>query len=154
MSARKELARLLEQWLQLTRIVGEAIDVAAWPDVKRIQARKASLRQPLAEAARELAQEDAKRSPGKPVCYPLRAEVRAYRVLANAQRRSAGHPLAARPGPPGLARSGQAELAENPTILCQTANPRGLALLFLMSRPFLKTPWNQIPANYDVRGTT
>jgi hypothetical protein len=75
MSARKELAGILEQWLQLTQAEGAAIQAALWPAVRRIQARKAALREPFTEAARKCAQEDAAAGPGNPAPRPFRAEV-------------------------------------------------------------------------------
>lgn len=50
MSARQNIAALLAQWLQLTREESAAIQSAAWPALKKIQARKAALQPPLAEA--------------------------------------------------------------------------------------------------------
>ncbi len=75
MSARRELAGILEQWLQLTRAEGAAIQAAVWPAVRRIQARKAALRKSLAEAAQTCAEEDAAADPGNPAPKPFRAEV-------------------------------------------------------------------------------
>ncbi len=75
MSARKELAGILEQWLQLTRAEGAAIQAALWPAVRRIQARKAALRKSLIEAARTCAEADAAAGPGNPAPGPFRTEV-------------------------------------------------------------------------------
>jgi hypothetical protein len=75
MSARKELAGILEQWLDLTRAEGGAIQTAAWPTVRQIQARKAALRKSLTEAMRTCAEEDAAAGPGNPAPKPYRAEV-------------------------------------------------------------------------------
>ena len=41
---------LLQQWLELTRAEAAAIQSSAWQKLGEIQSRKASLRQPLAEA--------------------------------------------------------------------------------------------------------
>jgi hypothetical protein len=87
MSARKELAGILAQWLQLTRAEGAAVQAAAWQAVRQIQARKAALRKPLAEAAGRCAQEDAAASPGNPVPRPFRAE--AGRIISLLTRNSA-----------------------------------------------------------------
>ena len=51
MSASNEIAGILEQWLQLTRAEGAAIQSANWAAVKQIQARKASLQKSFKEAA-------------------------------------------------------------------------------------------------------
>jgi hypothetical protein len=59
MNARNELAGILEQWLQLTGKESAAIQSAAWPALKRIQARKTALRQSFAAAAQKCAREDA-----------------------------------------------------------------------------------------------
>jgi len=49
MSARQDLAVLLEQWLQFTREEGAAIQSAAWSTVREIQTRKAALKKSFAE---------------------------------------------------------------------------------------------------------
>jgi uncharacterized protein involved in exopolysaccharide biosynthesis len=75
MSARQELAGILQQWLQLTREEGAAIQTALWPAVSRIQARKAILRKSFTDAVQKCAAEDAAAGPGKPASKPFRAEV-------------------------------------------------------------------------------
>jgi glycerol-3-phosphate dehydrogenase len=50
MSARQNLAGILEQWLKLTQAESAAIQSARWPVLKQIHARKTALRQSLAEA--------------------------------------------------------------------------------------------------------
>jgi uncharacterized protein involved in exopolysaccharide biosynthesis len=87
MSARKELAGILEQWLQLTRAEGAAIQASAWPTVRRIQARRAALRKSLTEAARTCAEEDAAAGPGNPAPRPFRAE--AGRIISLLTRNGA-----------------------------------------------------------------
>ena len=87
MSARKELAGILEQWLQLTRAEGAAIQASAWPAVRRIQARRAALRKSLAEAARACAEEDATAAPGNPALKSFRAE--AGRIMSMLARNGA-----------------------------------------------------------------
>jgi uncharacterized protein involved in exopolysaccharide biosynthesis len=87
MSAREELGGILEQWLQLTQEEGAAIQAAAWPAVRRIQARKAALRKSFTEAARKCAQEDAAASPGNPAPRPFRAE--AGRIISLLTRNAA-----------------------------------------------------------------
>jgi hypothetical protein len=52
MSARNEIAGILEQWLQLTRAEGAAIETAAWDKVRQIQAQKAVLQKALAKAGK------------------------------------------------------------------------------------------------------
>jgi len=74
MSARDEIAEILEQWLQLTRAEGAAIQSASWPAVDRIQARKAILQKSLAEAARKSTSEEAAGRPTTPALAPFRAK--------------------------------------------------------------------------------
>ena len=50
MNAREEIAGILEEWLQLTQAEGAAIQAAAWSDLARIQARKATLQEGLTKA--------------------------------------------------------------------------------------------------------
>jgi uncharacterized protein involved in exopolysaccharide biosynthesis len=69
MSARTELAGILQQWLELTRAEGSAIQAALWPALRRIQARKGALRKSLTAAARACVAEDAS------ALRPFRAEV-------------------------------------------------------------------------------
>lgn len=65
MSAREHASGLLQQWLEMTRAEAEAIQSAAWQKLEEIQSRKASLRQPLAEAFQQW----------KPGEIPFRAEL-------------------------------------------------------------------------------
>jgi hypothetical protein len=58
MSAAKDLTGILEQWLQLTKAESAAIQAAGWPALQQLQARKAALRQPLAEAVKRCAAEE------------------------------------------------------------------------------------------------
>jgi len=53
MSARDNLAGILEQWLRLTREESAAIQTRGWSALRQIQARKAALREPLASAVRQ-----------------------------------------------------------------------------------------------------
>ena len=53
MTPPEHTARLLQQWLQMTRAESQAIQAAAWPKLLDLQSRKASLRQPLEEAFRQ-----------------------------------------------------------------------------------------------------
>ncbi len=75
MSARKEMAGILEQWLRLTREESAAIQAAAWPSIRRIQARKAALREAFTQAARKFSEEEAMAGAGNPAPNPFRAEV-------------------------------------------------------------------------------
>jgi hypothetical protein len=72
MSARNEFSGILQQWLQLTREEGAAIQSGLWPDVRRIQARKVVLREAFTAAARKCAREDVS---GGRTQKPFRAEV-------------------------------------------------------------------------------
>jgi hypothetical protein len=58
MSARQDLAVLLEQWFQFTQAEGAAIESAAWAEVREIQARKAALQKALAEVELRLGREN------------------------------------------------------------------------------------------------
>ena len=105
MSARKELAGILEQWLQLTRVEGAAIQAALWPAVRRIQARKAALRKSLIEAARTCAEADAAAGPAtRPRAFLHRGGPDHF--FAHAQRRGADRPIAPGAGAAGIARPG------------------------------------------------
>jgi hypothetical protein len=75
MSARKDMARLLEEWLQLTQAEGAAIQSAAWSAVKEIQARKTELQKSLAEAELNWAAENPGDTSGVPAPKPFRTEV-------------------------------------------------------------------------------
>jgi len=79
MSARNELAGILRQWLKLTEEEGAAIQSAGWPAIKRIQARKAALREPLAVAMQKCARADATAGPAHSL-KPFRAE--AARIIS------------------------------------------------------------------------
>lgn len=80
MSARTDIARLLERWLQLTQSEGAAIQSAAWPAVLEIQSRKTELKKSLAQAERNWAAENPSASPA---AKPFRAEVGRLISLAN-----------------------------------------------------------------------
>jgi hypothetical protein len=53
MTPREQIARLFQQWHQMTRAESAAIQAAAWPKLREIQSRKASLRPSLSEAWRQ-----------------------------------------------------------------------------------------------------
>jgi len=74
MNARQEMAKLIEDWRQLTHAEGAAIQSAAWTSVKEIQARKTDLQESLAAAELKWAAEN----PGTPdtsTAKPFGAEV-------------------------------------------------------------------------------
>ncbi len=75
MSARKDTARLLDQWRELTQAEGAAIQSATWPAVKEIQARKTELQKSLAEAEQNWAAENPVDAAGVPPAKPFRTEV-------------------------------------------------------------------------------
>jgi hypothetical protein len=54
MSARQELAGLLEQWLQLTQAEGAAIQAANWVQVREIQSTKARLQPVITDQKAQL----------------------------------------------------------------------------------------------------
>ena len=70
MSARQDMAVLLEQWLQFTEAEGVAIESAAWSRVREIQSRKAALKKSLAEVELRWLRENSSAVP-----KPFRAEV-------------------------------------------------------------------------------
>lgn len=86
MSARTELAGILAQWQQLSRDEGRAIDAAAWPRLRKIQARKAVLRQPLTQAFQRCAKEEGRAD------FPFQSEL--ARIISLLTRN--GERLAAR----------------------------------------------------------
>jgi hypothetical protein len=53
MTPREQTARLLQQWLEMTRAESQAIQSAAWPKLREIQSGKAGLREPLDQAFRQ-----------------------------------------------------------------------------------------------------
>jgi predicted ATPase len=75
MSARQEIAGLLEQWLELTQAEAAAIRSETWPSLKEIQAAKTSLQKRLSEAREKWASE----SPGEAFAcackHPFFAEI-------------------------------------------------------------------------------
>src|SRR5579863_8318937 len=74
MSARQDMARLLEQWLALTQAEGGAIETAQWMRVSEIQSDKAALQKSIVETheqwMRETPQDFA-----DPTKHPFRVEV-------------------------------------------------------------------------------
>lgn len=75
MSAREEMAKILEQWLQLTRAEGGAIESAAWPCLKEIQAAKSSLQNQLSRAKEKWEAENPGAMFSGPDKHPFRAEL-------------------------------------------------------------------------------
>jgi hypothetical protein len=75
MSARDDMARLLQQWLQLTRAESEAIQAAAWPKLQELHSHKASLRQPLDQALAKWKTQESSAFPAAVSDHPFRAEV-------------------------------------------------------------------------------
>lgn len=72
MSARQDIAGLLQQWRRLTEAEGGAIQTAAWAAVKEIQATKAGLQKELSRAMGRWTEEN----PGAAFSKnPFRAEV-------------------------------------------------------------------------------
>jgi aryl-alcohol dehydrogenase-like predicted oxidoreductase len=66
MSAREELAGVLDKWLRLTRKEGAAIDSASWHDLRQIQAQKSLLKNSFAAAAQRCAAEGVALDPFRP----------------------------------------------------------------------------------------
>ncbi len=59
MSARQDIAGLLQQWRRLTEAEGGAIQTAAWAAVKEIEAAKAGLQKELSRAMGKWTEENA-----------------------------------------------------------------------------------------------
>jgi hypothetical protein len=75
MSAPADMARLLQQWRQMTRAETEAIHTDAWPKLQEIQSRKTQLQTSLNEAlANWRAQQSSEYRTGV-VDLPFRAEI-------------------------------------------------------------------------------
>jgi hypothetical protein len=72
MSARQDIAGLLEQWRRLTAEESEAIQIGAWTQLKSIQAAKSDL-QPLLNCAMDKWAEENTGAPSTD--HPFRAEV-------------------------------------------------------------------------------
>ncbi len=81
MSARPEIAKILEQWLQLSKAEAGAIQSTAWASLKEIQAAKTGLQKQFARAKEKWEAENPSEfsSPDK---YPFRAELGRLASLA------------------------------------------------------------------------
>jgi hypothetical protein len=75
MSAPSDMARLLQQWRQMTKSETAAIHAAAWPRLKEIQSHKALLRTPLKEALAHWRQQQSSENRTGQTDLPFRAEV-------------------------------------------------------------------------------
>lgn len=75
MSARQDMARLLDQWLQLTQAEAGAIQSASWPALRNIQSAKSLLQKEVARAGEKWQLENR----GKPLPggdqHPFRADL-------------------------------------------------------------------------------
>ncbi len=76
-----QMALLLRQWQQLSRAESAAIQAAAWPELRDIQSRKASLRQPLADAFRQWKSSGPAVAASAAARRPVRAQVAALLTL-------------------------------------------------------------------------
>lgn len=72
MSARDDIADLLEKWLQLTHAETRAIQAREWISLTQIQTAKVRLQQPVTDALGQWARETAQ---GNTTNHPFRAEV-------------------------------------------------------------------------------
>ena len=141
MSARKELAGILEQWLQLTRSEGAAIQAALWPAVsaKFRPGRppcESHLSKPRGPAPKRM-------RPPAPATPPPAFSRRGGpdHFFAHAQRRGADRPIAPGESAAGIARPGGPEFAENPAFVCPSATTHGMAFVFLMAGRLQKPSW-------------
>ncbi len=90
MTSGEELHALYEQWRQLTRSEGDAIRVAAWPQVEHCQQAKAQLQPRISEVAARLdAAEHEKEF--RPVVEELIQLEKQNREVLQAQRQVARH---------------------------------------------------------------
>jgi hypothetical protein len=99
MSAQQEMASILEQWRQLTQAEAGAIQSAAWPSLREIQAAKVSLQKHLTQAGEKWEAE----KPGNVLAVPrkhpfyaklvrlLSLETRNAELLAAQLRRAHAH---------------------------------------------------------------
>ncbi|MGD1085889.1 MAG: hypothetical protein ABSA47_14225 [Verrucomicrobiota bacterium] len=84
MSTEEQMARLLQQWHQMTRAESRAIQAAAWPRLRAIQSDKARLRQPLSEAMKQWKAQESSAPRGVLSGKPIRAAV--SRLIALEER--------------------------------------------------------------------
>ena len=82
MSARQEIAKVLEQWLQLSKAEAGAIQSAAWASLKEIQAAKAGLQKQFARAKEKWEAENPGEAFSGPDKHPFRAELGRLASLA------------------------------------------------------------------------
>ncbi len=69
------MAKLLEQWLQLTHAEAGAIQSAAWPALREIQAAKASLQKSVAKSGEKWHAENPDKTMPSGNQHPFRAEL-------------------------------------------------------------------------------
>ena len=84
MNARQEIAKILEQWLQLTKAEAGAIQSAGWPSLKEIQAAKTGLQNQLARAKEKWEAENPGEAFSGPDKHPFHSEL--SRLLSLATR--------------------------------------------------------------------
>lgn len=75
MSARQEMATLLEQWLQLTQAEAGAIESATWPSLREFQAAKACLQRRLTQAREKWEAENPGKVLARPGKHPFHTEI-------------------------------------------------------------------------------
>ncbi len=75
MSARQQIADLLDQWLQLTQAEAGAIQSATWPSLRDIHADKATLQKRLTEAREKWETENSGKALGGPGKHPFYARI-------------------------------------------------------------------------------
>jgi hypothetical protein len=75
MSARQDISGLLERWRRLTEAEGDAIQKAAWPALKEIQAAKAALQADIDAALGKWAGESGRAGMTNPIGEVFRNEV-------------------------------------------------------------------------------
>ncbi len=75
MTARQEIADLLEHWLQLTHAEAAAIGSAKWQSLKQIQAAKACLQKRLTQARETWLAEYPSKAVAAPGKHPFHAEM-------------------------------------------------------------------------------
>jgi hypothetical protein len=71
MEDRQSIAAILKQWLEMTHAESQAIQASDWPALRRVQADKAKLQPPLAQALEQWRANN----PDEAAANPFRAEV-------------------------------------------------------------------------------
>jgi hypothetical protein len=66
MNPRQRISAIFKQWLQMTHAEAQAIQTGDWPALRRVQAAKAELRDPLSQAVDQWRMENPQEAAAKP----------------------------------------------------------------------------------------